>query len=121
MPRVVHFEIAANEPEKVAKFYKDVFGWKVEKWAGPMDYWMVTTGKGEPGIDGGISRKDGPFQTTTNTIGVPSVDKFIKKAEAAGGKVAIPKHAIPGVGYQAYLTDPDGNLFGIHEENKEAK
>jgi len=35
--------------------------------------------------------------------------------------VAIPKHAIPGVGYQAYLTDPDGNLFGIHEENKAAK
>lgn len=57
MPRVQHFEISANDPEKVASFYEKVFGWKVTKWEGPVEYWLVETGETEePGIDGGTSR-----------------------------------------------------------------
>ena len=44
MPRPCHFDLTADEPERAMKFYKDVFGWKFEKWDGPMEYWMVTTG-----------------------------------------------------------------------------
>ena len=58
MPRVVHFEINADKPERAAAFYKKAFGWKVKKWDGPMPYWMVTTGeKGELGINGGIMNR----------------------------------------------------------------
>lgn len=32
MPRVQHFEISANDPEKLAAFYEKVFGWKITKW-----------------------------------------------------------------------------------------
>ena len=39
MPRIVHFEIPAENPERAVKFYQKVFNWKIEKWAGPMDYW----------------------------------------------------------------------------------
>jgi predicted enzyme related to lactoylglutathione lyase len=54
MPRVVHFEIAANDPDKAAAFYQEVFGWKITKWEGPQEYWLVETGEeGEPGINGG--------------------------------------------------------------------
>jgi predicted enzyme related to lactoylglutathione lyase len=56
-----------------------------------------------------------------NTIGVPSVDEFIKKVEAAGGKVIAPKMPIPGVGWFAYCTDTEGNLFGIMESDEKAK
>src|SRR4051812_15755751 len=35
MPRVIHFEISADEPERAARFYADVFGWEVTKWDGP--------------------------------------------------------------------------------------
>jgi len=53
--RVVHFELAADDPDRCAQFYAAAFGWKIEKWGGPTDYWLVTTGEpGEPGIDGGI-------------------------------------------------------------------
>ena len=45
MSRVVHFEIPADDPVRAAKFYEDVFGWKIEKWEGPFDYWLVTTGE----------------------------------------------------------------------------
>ncbi len=60
MPRVIWFEIPAYNRERAAKFYEDVFGWKVEKWEGPFDYWLVTTGEeGEPGINGAIMPNDG--------------------------------------------------------------
>lgn len=57
--RVVHFDILAENPEKLINFYGKVFGWKFEKWDGPMDYWMIMTGEGD-GIDGGLSRKSPP-------------------------------------------------------------
>lgn len=44
MARIVHFEIPADDPERAIKFYEDVFGWEVQKWEGPFDYWLVTTG-----------------------------------------------------------------------------
>ncbi|MGB8934825.1 MAG: VOC family protein [Candidatus Nitrosopolaris sp.] len=45
MPRVVHFEIVADNPERAIKFYKEVFGWEFKKWDGPQDYWFVKTGE----------------------------------------------------------------------------
>ena len=59
MPRVIHFEFAADNPERAAKFYREVFGWESAKWGGPMDYWLVKTGSDGPGIDGGILRYQG--------------------------------------------------------------
>jgi len=121
MPRVIHFEINANKPERAVKFYQKVFDWKIQKWQGPVDYWLVTTGeKKQPGIDGAIMhrmKKD----TTINTIDVPSVDEYLKKIVKEGGKVAQKKTAIPGVGYMAYCVDTEGNLFGIMQEDPKAK
>ena len=48
-----------------------------------------------------------------NTVDVPSVDEYVDKVTASGGKVIMPKQAIPGVGYMAYLQDTEGNTFGI--------
>ena len=61
MGRVVHFEIAADEPERAIKFYKEVFGWGIKDMGqGGAEYWLVTTGsKKEPGINGGIMRRKG--------------------------------------------------------------
>jgi predicted enzyme related to lactoylglutathione lyase len=113
MPRVVHFEIPADDPGRAAGFYETVFGWQIKKWEGPMDYWLITTGEApEPGIDGAIIGR-GDVKTTTNTISVPSVDEFSKKIGEAGGKVVTPKIAVPGVGWFAYCSDSEGNLFGI--------
>jgi predicted enzyme related to lactoylglutathione lyase len=44
---IVHFEIPANNPEKLSEFYKNLFGWKIEKMSmGDMDYWMIETRAG---------------------------------------------------------------------------
>ena len=50
MSRVIHFDLSADNPERAANFYRTVFEWKVEKWQGPSDYWLMTTGvEKEPG------------------------------------------------------------------------
>jgi len=91
-----------------------VFGWNINKWEGPIEYWLVTTGaEDEHGIDGGTMRRQPSSENTVNTIDVPDVDEYIAKVERAGGRFAQPKMAIPGVGYAAYLQDTEGNTFGI--------
>jgi predicted enzyme related to lactoylglutathione lyase len=121
MPRVVHFEITAKDPERASKFYSKVFDWKIQKWDGPLPYWLVSTGdKEQPGIDGGIINASADFPPIVNTMDVTSVDEYVDKIKKGGGKVVKPKMAIPGVGYMAYCQDTEGNLFGIMETDKKA-
>jgi len=125
MPRVVHFEIPAENPERAAAFFRDAFGWRVEKWDGPMDYWMVYTGEesgddpaeAEGGIDGGIARRGEMNPRVANTIDVPDIDAYILKVVENGGEIIAPKSAVPGVGWLAYFRDPEGNVHGMMESD----
>jgi predicted enzyme related to lactoylglutathione lyase len=132
MNRISHFEIHASEPEKLAKFYTDVFGWEITKWENNqnMDYWMVATGKAdEPGgINGGLVRRSGTRGTDGQspnafvcTIVVDDYDGYHEKILAAGGIVALPKMALAGMAWQGYYLDPDKNLFGLHQADTNAK
>ena len=121
MPRVSHFDIPADDPKRAQKFYKEVFGWKFKKWDGPMDYWMAKTGTKEPGIDGGMSKRMPGQIGMTNTIDVPSIEKFSKKIMENGGQLIIPKMAIPKVGWFAQCMDTEGNMFGIIEIDEKAE
>jgi Predicted enzyme related to lactoylglutathione lyase len=124
MPRVVHFEIYTDKPETVRPFYENVFGWKFQKFeSGPLEYWLVTTGnEKEPGINGGLTRpREGQSPGTLNTIAVASLDQTIRTVEQHGGKICVPKMAIPGIGWLAYAQDPAENVFGILEPDTNAK
>ena len=127
MPRVIHFEIVADNPERAMKFYKEVFGWEFNKWDGPQDYWLVKTGEdSQPGINGGLTPKtnQGSGNTggrITNSIHVPSIDEFSNKISMEGGKVLSPKMPIPGVGYLAICEDTEGISFGIIQYDRNAK
>ena len=132
MNRVIHFEIHATDTAKVAAFYRDIFGWEVRKWENPdVDYWIVMTApeaSTEPGINGGITGRHGqapkggePVNAFVCTIHVPNVDEYVGKIQKAGGQIALPKMAIPGLAWLAYCTDIEGNIFGVYEDNKDAK
>ena len=114
MPKVVHFEIPAKDPEKVTQFYRDAFNWKIEKW-GKESYWIAYAGpKGEEGINGAIYKKDW-MDKTVNTIEVDDLDKYMTKIKNSGGKIVKEPKVIPHVGRIAYGEDPEGNMFGVLE------
>ncbi|HWE37971.1 MAG TPA: VOC family protein [Isosphaeraceae bacterium] len=128
MPRVVHFEIHATDPDRLVAFYTDLFGWAFQKWEGPMDYWLIQTGPPEErGIDGGLVRRRGAapaYGQAVNayacTVDVPSAQDALNRAVGLGGSVAVPLMPIPGVGWLGYATDPDGNLFGVMQRDPAA-
>jgi uncharacterized protein len=116
MPRVIHFEIGADNTDRAVRFYKQVFDWEIQKWAGPQEYFLIsTTPKESPGIDGAIFKNPGPAKMV-NTIDVPDIDEFINKIKINGGEIVGHKHEIPGVGQLAYCKDTEGNVFGIIQE-----
>jgi len=122
MPRPVHFEIPSDNPEKAMAFYGAVFGWTFQKWDGPVEYWTTTTGpKEEPGINGGIMRRQHPQQPCVNTVNVPDLAVTTAAIEAKGGVTAVPKMAVPGVGWLAYFKDLDGHIFGVMQMDPAAK
>jgi len=117
---IVHFEIPADDVEKLRKFYAELFGWKIEKMPGPMDYWGIATvpvdDKGmpmRPGVNGGMMKRQNPEHKPVNYIAVESVDEYVKKIGELGGKVAVPKTEVPGIGWWAMALDPEGNQFAI--------
>ena len=39
---------------------------------------------------------------------------------ATGGTVALPKYALPGMAWQGYYLDTEGNTIGIHQPDENA-
>jgi predicted enzyme related to lactoylglutathione lyase len=138
---VVHFEIPADEPERAAKFYRELFGWEISKWEGSaeerdgmadyrpenFEYWMVRTvptdAKGmptRPGVNGGLMRRMFPGQAPVNYISVDSVDEFVKRAERLGARILMAKMPVPGMGWFAQLADTEGNVVAIWETDANA-
>jgi len=121
MSRVIHFEIPADDPERAIKFYEKVFDWQIEKWDGPIEYWLIMTGEEDkPGIDGGLGRREDPTTGVENTIDVKKLDASLADVKANGGEVIRPKMAVPGVGWMAYIKDTEGNVFGLMESDTNA-
>lgn len=128
--RVVHFEIHADDPTRAMHFYKEVFGWEFEQW-GTEEYWMIRTApkeSTEPGINGGLMKRKGPPPVEGGpvngfvcTMQVESIDTTIQNIEALGGRVAVPKFSFPGMAWQAYYKDTEGNIIGIHQADPNAK
>ena len=120
MPKVVHFEIPADNPERAIEFYKKVFGWEIVKWEGDFDYWLVKTGADdEMGINGAIKPKEFGSMII-DVIGVDSFDDFAKKIESEGGKMLTEKMIIPGIGFTGSFQDTEGNVLAIIEPNMDA-
>ncbi|MDA4116241.1 MAG: VOC family protein [Thaumarchaeota archaeon] len=113
---IVHFEIPAQDVEKLSKFYSDVFGWKFEKTPiGEMEYWMITTGPRAKSVYGGMYKKQIDMEMPRNYIAVDKIDKAIETFTMAGGKQIVQKMEVPGIGWSFIGVDPEGNAVGLFE------
>ncbi len=116
MSRVVHFELPSTNLAASRKFYENVFGWKLTRYEGPTEYWLVQTGEpGTPGIDGAIGGAANDLHATVNTVDVENLDESLKKASANGAEVIMPREEIPNVGWVAYVKEPGGTVLGIFQ------
>jgi len=125
---VAHFEIYADDPNKLADFYKGLFGWKIERVPG-MEYWRVhtvpTDAQGMPtapgGINGGLMKRPTPeARNWLNYVSVASLDEMVSRARSMGAQLLRPKTAVPRIGWFAILADPDSNVFAIWQEDPNA-
>ena len=130
MNGVVHFEIPASDPDKLSEFYSQLFGWQINKMdmGGGNAYYMAsTTETGEDGmpktagaINGGIYARSSEAERPINYVDVPDIDAFMKKAEGLGAKVLAHKMPIPGMGWSAQMIDPQGNPYGLYQNDPTA-
>lgn len=139
--RPVHFEIHVDDIARAKKFYGNVFGWEFQEWPMPggEPYIGVITDSTsspqaagekskEPGINGGMLKRPCPApkpeqgaNAYVTTMVVENFDEMTKKILTSGGTVAMPKFAIAGMAWQGYFLDTEGNTFGIHQVDTNAK
>jgi uncharacterized protein len=127
---VSHFEIYADDPAKLTKFYTSLFDWTVTPVPG-MDYQIIhsaeTDAKGmlkQPGaINGGILKRPDGFRMNgfVNYAMVDSIEQAVERAKALGAKVTKDKTVVPGMGWFAMFLDPEGNNFAVFKGDPGAK
>ncbi|VVB94257.1 Glyoxalase/Bleomycin resistance protein/Dioxygenase superfamily protein [uncultured archaeon] len=120
MDKAVHFEIPADDLERAQKFYKSVFGWKMEQFP-EMEYIMIRTTPVdekhmpvEPGaINGGMMKRQRPITAPVITIAVQDMEAAMKNIKKAGGETVRGKMQVGEMGYAAYFKDTEGNIIGL--------
>lgn len=120
MNRVQHFELPADDMDRIKKFYRDAFGWQTED-VPEMGYTLVRTVEvdknmvpKEPGaINGGIFERTSAVFTPTISISVPDIDSAMEEVVKAGGMVVKDKMPAGDMGFMAYFSDTEGNIIGL--------
>ena len=117
--QICWFEVPSDNPERARQFYGELFGWKSELFPGSSDMWSLQT-SGD--LAGGLMQRKHPMhQGITNYVMVKSVDQSSDQVAKLGGKICVPKTAVPFMGYFAVCQDTEGNMFGIWEADRAAK
>ena len=130
MPRVVHFEIQADDPSRAQAFYTEVFGWRFDdlqpggrtallgcdhrRRRGARHQRRADSASGAGGGESGAN-------AFVCTIGVDDYDACESRILRAGGQVALAKYPLPGTAWQGYYLDTEGNTFGIHQPDENAR
>jgi uncharacterized protein len=118
---IVWFNVPADDLKRAQKFYSGLFGWKIKPFRGMKDFMEIETGGADASPNGGLTGRKAGEQSILNYISVESVDKYSAKIQKLGGKICVPKTAVPNMGYFAVCQDTENNGFGIWEPNAAAK
>ena len=125
MNTIGYFEIQSSQPQREIKFYSEAFGWKFHRDESvPIEYYRIESA----GTNGAMLLR--PAKTPGDQFGtnafccsveVAHFDNTAKIILENGGRVAMPKFAIPGKCWQGYFIDPDHNTFGIFQVDVNAR
>ena len=123
MNPVVHFEMPAENRQRMADFYSKTFGWQTQMLGKDMGNYVIATttesdekGPKRPGaINGGFFTKtdDMPAQYPSVVVAVDDINESMKKVMKSGGKVLGQPMEIPGVGQYVSFFDTEGNRVSM--------
>ena len=118
---VTHFEIYGEEPDKLADFYRNVFGWQIEQMPG-VNYWRIQSGSAESKpLHGGLTYRAIPdLNGWMLFVNVTSLDETVALVQRLGGSIVRPKTAVPKTAWVTILADPARNIFGVWQADPNA-
>jgi uncharacterized protein len=124
--KMTHFAIYIDDMERAKSFYDNVFDWGFNSY-GQGDFLQIKAEKSENGeLIGALqSRKYSPVPEKIIglecSVSVENVDEIIERINSNGGQIAIPKTAIPYVGWLTKFLDTEGNLLCAVQYNNTAR
>jgi uncharacterized protein len=113
--KIVNFHLPADDVERAATFYREVFGWEfVPHPNSPVPYLVIEMANGEPatGIPAAITSRGSVVKAPVPTIEVDDIDRAMTSIAINGGQQAQVQD-IPGLGRFGYAIDSEGSIIAL--------
>ena len=114
--QIVHFEIPADDTGKATEFWGSLFGWKFENFPGPFEYHMTRISD-NAGL--AITNMEPGKRGTRAYFDVDDVNAGAEQVKRLGGQADKPQ-PVPNMGWFATCRDPQGNEFGLWQNDTSA-
>ena len=112
------FEIYVQDMSRAKGFYEAVFKTGLERLESPeIEMWAFSMQPDAPGAAGALVRMEGyPSGGNSTLVYFSCEDCAIEASRAAanGGAIIKEKFSIGDYGFIALVTDPEGNMIGLH-------
>lgn len=111
---IVNFHLPADDVERAATFYNEVFGWQFQAFPNSPVPYLVTVAGGEngTGVPAAITQRQEIVKAPVPTIEVDNIDQAMIDIAMKGGQQARVQD-IPGMGRFGYAIDSEGNVIAL--------
>jgi len=114
--QIVHIEIPADDTGKSREFWGSLFGWQFESFPGPSEYHMTQIGDQ---MGAAITNMEPGKQGTRAYFLVDDINAGAARVKELGGEADDPM-PVPGMGWFSTSRDPQGNEFGLWQNDPSA-
>jgi predicted enzyme related to lactoylglutathione lyase len=114
MGKVVNFHLPADDVERAAAFYREVFGWEFAAFPNaPVPYLVYQpAADAGAGVPAAITQRQEMVKAPVPTIEVENIDQAMVTIVMKGGQQARVQD-IPGLGRFGYAIDSEGNVIAL--------
>ncbi|MGZ4618993.1 MAG: VOC family protein [Frankiaceae bacterium] len=114
--QIVHFEIPADDTAQGREFWGSLFGWKFDSYPGPSEYHMARMSE-QSGV--AITNMEPGKRGTRAYFDVEDINGGVQRVKDLGGEADEPQ-SVPAMGWFATCKDPQGNEFGLWQNDPSA-
>jgi len=115
--QIVHIEIPADDTGKAKEFWGGLFGWQFEAFPGPSEYHMTRISDQQGAA---VTNMEQGKKGTRAYFDVDDINTGAAKVRELGGQADEPM-PVPNMGWFATCADPQGNEFGLWQNDPSAQ